>query len=67
MPIPEWIRNAIDIQVGRAIDEEIERAAERIKGRRGELYTAAILQVEKYLSAERIGEALRIEIKLTDK
>ena len=63
IPIPEFIINAMQIAMNRAVDQELEKAKENIEKRKEEIYAGAILQAEKFISAQRIGETIRIEIK----
>ena len=64
--IPNFIIEAMRHSMGRAVDEEMEKAKKRIEERREEIYAGAILRAEKHLSIERMGDTIRIEIKTRD-
>lgn len=57
------IKEAVDSRVKEIADEEFANALKRIEERRDEVVTGTVLAIEKYVSYERMGQTLRIEIK----
>lgn len=56
-------KEAINKRIKEIAEEEYEAAEVRIKERRHEAITGVCLAVERYVSFERMGQTLRIEIK----
>jgi acyl-CoA reductase-like NAD-dependent aldehyde dehydrogenase len=63
IPLEQIVKDAINKRVEEIAEEEYEDARKRIEERKPEAIAGVVLAVERYLSMERIGPALRIEIK----
>lgn len=61
--IARVVRDAVDKRVKEIANEEFDKAVERIEERRDEVVTGTVLSIEKYVSFERMGQTLKIEIK----
>jgi len=57
------IKEAIDARVAEVANEEFEEALKRIEKRRSEIVTGTVLAIESFISMERLGPTIRIEIK----
>lgn len=63
--IPDFIKLAIEKEINTIVQEELENAKEHIEKRKAEAVAKVMLNVEKYMSLERIGDTYKfiIEIK----
>lgn len=59
----ELIKTSINRRVAEIADEEFAEALKRIESRKPEAITGVVLDIEKYLTYERIGPTIRIELR----
>ena len=61
--LAEVVKRAINTRIKEIAEEEYTEAEKRIEKRRPEAIAGTVLEIEKYVSMERMGQTLRIEIK----
>lgn len=62
--LPEFMRNAINSEITKVTEEEIENAKKRIDERRDQIITGVILNVHKAMSVETLGNILQIQVRV---
>jgi len=61
--LPVFLKQAIDSEIKRITDIELKEAQERIEKQKSQVIAGVILQVEKMLQVQTMGENLVITIK----
>lgn len=59
----QFIQTAINNEIKKVTEEELEKAKERIDKRKAEIITGVILYVERQIKMETLGNELRITVK----
>lgn len=62
--VPEFIKRAITQEVEKATQEELTEAQKRIEKRKSEIVASVILDVNKYMTMETIGETIKFIIQI---
>lgn len=65
--MPEFLIKAINDQVDRAIEEEINFAKERIEKRKAQIVAGVMLDIKKIVEIETLGDRLIITCKFENK
>lgn len=61
-----FIKEAIDKQVEKEIQIEIDKAIKRIEERRAEIIAGVLLHVHKIYEVERMGENIRLTVEIEE-
>ena len=64
--LPPFLKQAIDKEIKRVTEEELEAAQKRINERKGEVVAGVILQVERLMRVQTMGTDLIITVKLKE-
>ena len=64
--IPEFIKKAIKAEIEKAIEQELTEAQKRIEKRKTEIVAYVMLDIQKYMKVNTIGEDITFTIKLKD-
>lgn len=62
--IPAFIKQAIEREVDKAVEEELTEAQKRIDKRKTEIVSSVMLSVNKYMSVESMGENYKFTIEI---
>ena len=64
--IPEFLKHAIDIEVQKITNEEINKAIEKINQKRSQIITGVLLHVQKEVSFESMGNTLKVIVQIKE-
>ena len=62
--IPEFIKSAIEKEIDKIVQEELEKAKKRIEERRVEAVSNVMLSVNKYMSFEKLQDNYKFTIEI---
>ncbi len=65
--LPHFLKAAIDSELKRAFDEELEKAKQRLEARKPEIVAGVIIWVYKQMNIETVGNSLVITVRLDNK
>ena len=65
--IPDFIKSAIEKEVGLATQEELTEAQKRIEKRKNEIVASVMLAVNRHMKMETLGENITFTIQIKDK
>lgn len=57
-----FLKSAIDMEIKRATEEELEEAKKRIDKRKSEIVAGVVLHVQKQIEMQTMGDRLIIEV-----
>lgn len=64
--LPEFIKSAIDKEIKRVTDEELQKASEKIKERSAQIVSGVVLHLEKEMSMQTMENKLIITVRLRE-
>lgn len=62
--IPEFIKSAIQKEIDKIVQEELEKAKKRIEERKVEAVSNVMLSVNKYMSFEKLQDNYKFTIEI---
>lgn len=64
--IPEFVKSAIKKEVEKATEEELTEAQKRIEKRKVEIVASVMLEVNRYMKFNTMGEDITFTIQIKD-
>lgn len=64
LELKTFLKSAIDMEIKRATEEELEEAKKRIDKRKSEIVAGVVLHVQKQIEMQTMGDRLIINVNL---